>query len=245
MADSTQGADERPVHKQGTRDTASQDTTTNSRGPSGNVTHALNRATADIHRDAAPTRGQAAHPNMAASDAAPSAHDANEVDHATENAVDPAYRQSTTLSSDQHIPPQSPQESEEGRLPRETTEQIARCFPADSARGEVWDSQLQEYRHPDQLAHIPAGQTAEAAQATRLPQIREQFPNIDSEAVRPATIPAGHMRPMPDHWVAEHDLSDGHREARQEALRFERDLHELGNMVYRLQCELRRHLYER
>ena len=245
MADSAQGASRRPVHKQGTADATSHDIAIDSRGAGGNVTYALDNVTADVQRDAAPTRGQAAHPNMATSEAAPETHDANETDQVTGITECLACKQSTSPPCDQHIPPQSSERSEERRLVRETIEQISRYYPSDSIREKVWDAQLQEYRHPDQLPAVLPGQTAEDAQATRLPPIRDVLPNNDWEAVRPAVVPAGHLRPIPDHWVAEDDLSQGHREAREEAFCFECAVHELDSRVSRPQAQLRRYLYER
>jgi hypothetical protein len=245
MADSAQGTSGRPVHKQGTGDTTRRDTAIDSRGTSGNVTYALDNVTAHVQRDAAPPRTQAAHPNMATSEAAPETHDANETNQAIGISECLACKQLTSPTCDQHTPPQSSEQLEESRLARETVEQISRYYPSDSTREEVWDAQLQEYQHPDQLPAVLPGQTAENARATTLPPIREVLPNIDWEAVRPAAVPAGHLRPVPDHWVAEDDLSQGHREAREEALRFERAVIELDSRVSRLQAQLRRSLYER
>lgn len=242
MADSAQGTSGRPDYKQVTDESASFETAADDSGARGTAAGAHHNATTHIRREAVPTRGQAAYPNIAASEAGPSGYGVNTSGQATGDDNDTARDQSVS-SSDHRIPPQSPQQSEARRLHRETVERIARYYPVDSARAEVWDPELRGYRHPEQLAPTLPGQTLEAAHATTLTPIRQVLPEFNWEALYPA-IPHGHLRGIPDNWVAERDLLYDHREARLEALSFEYDLHELHYRIYRRYHELRRHLYQ-
>lgn len=171
-------------------------------------------AAAHAHRDAAPTRQQAAHPNVAASEAAPSGYGTNEAEDA------------------------------------------ARDF---YVRIEAWVEGVEEYRPlPYQPAPIVPGETQQPAQATSLPLVSPVLHSVDAHATslppispelhpidaQPThrTLPAGHLRTIPDNWVAEQDLTPGHRAARIAALRYEIEMHALDFQVYVAQNNLRRYL---
>lgn len=230
MTDSTQGANEIPAYEQDTGSTASHETATEDRGAGGNIAPAVHNVDAHIHRDAAPTRGRTTYPNILASEAAPDAHNVNDTGHATGNN-EPSDRTSSTLPPpNHHIPPQTPQQANERRSRQEFLERVMQYLPANTPRVEIWDSHRREYRHPDQLPPILGGQTAEQARETTLPSIRTLTDRFDAQRQQ-HTLPAGHLREIPNNWVVERDLSYGHRRARLDSLRFEYDLHELDHML--------------
>lgn len=168
---------------------------------------------AHTQRDAAPTRQQDADPNVAASEAAPSGYGTNEAEDAA----------------------------------GEFNEWIM-----------AWVQHVQEYHPlPDQRAPIVPGET-QPTQATSRPLISPVLHPVDAHApARPLTspqlhpvdapathrtLPGGHLRTIPDNWVAEDDLSPGHLAARIAALRFEIEIHALDFRIYVAQNNLQRHL---
>lgn len=247
MADSAQGATKLPAYEQVIDNTARDETTIEERGAYGDVARAVHNVDAHVHRDAAPTRGPAAYPSMATSEVAPGAHDANNSDHITENTEPSPRTQPASPAPDHHIPPQAPQLSVERRLRQEHLEELTQYLPANSPRVERWDKNLQRYRHHDELPPIPPRQTADAARATVLPPILPRITPLldlyDAQAQH-RVLPAGHRREIPANWVAERDLSYGHRMARLHALEFEYTLHELDHRIRANQHKLRRYLYE-
>jgi hypothetical protein len=226
MTNSTQSANELPPYERDNGSTASHETATKDRGAGGDIACAVHNAAAHILGDAAPTRGRTAYPSILASEAAPNAHDTNS-DVQTTGNNEPSDRTHLTLPSpSHHIPPQTPQQAHERRSRQECLERIMQYLPVNTPRRELWDVHRQEYRHPDQLPPILAGQTAEQARETVLPSI-EPLTDIFDAQRQQRTLPAGHLREIPANWVGERDLSYGHRRARLESLRFEYDLHEL------------------
>ena len=223
MADSTHGANELPAQEQKTDNMASAEVAAEDRGAHRDVSRAVHNLIAHVHRDAAPTRGHIAYPFAALSEAALNAHTANNAGRTTGIIEAWASEQSSLVSSGHHIPPQSPQQT-----PRVE---------------EAWDQDLRAYRRPDELSPIPAGQTADIMRETRLPSIR---PLLEIAArAQHHVLPLGHLRETPNTWVAERDLSEGHRRARLEALDFEYDVHELNYRLCCLQQEFQRYLCER
>lgn len=224
MADSTHGANELPAYEQRIDNVASAETAAEDRGAHGDVSRAVHNVDAHVHRDTAPTCGYIAYPLMALSEAALGAHGANNAGHTAGIIEAWASEQSSLVSSGRHIPPQSPQQTLE------------------TPRVEAWDQGLRDYRRPDELSPIPAGQTA-GIRETTLPSIRPLL-EIYAQAQH-LVLPPGHLRETPENWVAERDLSYGHREARLESLEFEIAVHELNYKLSCLQHELQRHLCER
>jgi len=225
MADSTHGANELPAYEQRIDNMASAETAAEDRGVHGDVSGAVHNVDAHVHRDAAPTRGHIAYPFTALSEAALNAHTANNAGHTTGIIEAWASEQSSLVSSGCHIPPQSPQQTLETPMV------------------EAWDQDLRDYRRPDELSPIPAGQTVDIMRETRLPSIR---PLLEIAArAQHHVLPLGHLRETPNTWVAERDLSEGHRSARLKALDFEYDVHELNYRLCCLQHELQRYLCER
>lgn len=226
MADSTHGANELPAYEQRIDNLATSEAAAKDHGAQVDVSRAFHNVDAHVHRDAAPTRGHIAYPLTALSEAALGAHDANNAGHTTGIVEAWASEQSSLVSSGHHIPPQSPLQ------------------PLETPRvEEAWDQDLRDYRRPDELSPIPAGQTADIARETRLPSIRPLL-EIYAQAQH-RVLPPGHLRETPNNWVAERDLSEGHRMARLEALEFEYDVHELDYRLHCLQHEFQRHLCER
>lgn len=230
MTDSTQGANDLPTHEQDTCSTVSHETATEDHVADGTIAPAVQDVDAHIHRDAAPARGRTTYPNILASEAAPKAHDVNNTAQTTGNN-EPSDRTHSTLPlPNHHNPPQTPQQTHERRSRQECLERITQYLPVDTPRIEIWDSHRREYRHPDQLPPILGGQTAEQARETTLPSIRTLTDRFDAQRQQ-HTLPAGHLREIPNNWVVERDLSYGHRRARLDSLRFKYDLHELDHML--------------
>ena len=225
MADSTHSANKLPAYEQRIDDVASAETAAEERGAHGDVSRAVHNVNAHVHRDTAPMRGYIAYPLVALSEAALGAHDANNAGHTAGIIEAWASEQSSLVSSGRHIPPQSPQQTLE-------TPGI-----------EAWDQDLRDYRRPDELSPIPAGQRVDMMRETTLPSIRPLL-EIYAQAQH-LVLPPGHLRETPEDWVAERDLSYGHRQARLESLEFEITVHELDYKLSCLQHELQRHLCER
>jgi hypothetical protein len=243
MTEPTQGADKIPAYEQDTGSTVSHETATEDLGANGDIARAVRNVDAHVHRDAAPTRGRTAYPNILASEAAPDAHNVNDTGHATGNNEPSDRTRSTLPPPNHHIPPQTPQQAHVRRSRQEYLAQIVQYLPVNTPRVERWDSHRREYRHPDELPPILAGQTAEQARETTLPSIRPLIDRFDAQRQQ-HTLPAGHLRETPNTWVAERDLSYGHRRARLESLRFEYDLHEIDHILRSARYNGQRHLDE-
>lgn len=142
-----------------------------------------------------------------------------------------------------HLPPQTSQHTLEIRAREEYLGRVYGDLPVTPQMLEARGQRRRDYRHPVQLPPASAGQTAEQVRETGLPSIRPLIDSVDARTQRP-TLPAGHLREIPAHWVAEQDLSYEHRLARMSCLEFEYEIHELD---YRLRAnilKLRRLFYE-